>query len=127
MLGGFLLAVLTYFPVFTAFTTFKDNPVLLTLLVFYLVILVTMVYGPICRLSRRDLPGADSLQLDVTALSRRQWRLRRRRAVHCRFACRGLSRRDVWSVSTIPSPSPRSVVVVGFFGFKQTHLRKIWG
>jgi MFS family permease len=47
MLGGFLLAVLTYFPVFTAFTTFKDNPVLLTILVFYLVILVTMVYGPI--------------------------------------------------------------------------------
>ena len=27
--------------------TFKDNPVMLTILVFYLVILVTMVYGPI--------------------------------------------------------------------------------
>jgi len=44
---GFVLAVLTYIPVFTAFTTYKDNPVILTLLVFYLVILVTMVYGPI--------------------------------------------------------------------------------
>jgi MFS family permease len=47
MISGFVLAVLTYFPVFTAFTTFKDNPVILTLLCFYLVILVTMVYGPI--------------------------------------------------------------------------------
>lgn len=47
MITGFLLAVLTYIPVFNAFTTFKDNPTLLTLLVFYMVILVTMVYGPI--------------------------------------------------------------------------------
>ncbi len=47
MISGFLLAVITYIPVFTAFTTYKDNPVILTLLVFYLVILVTMVYGPI--------------------------------------------------------------------------------
>ncbi len=44
---GFLLAVISYWPVFTWFTTFKDNPVVLTVLIFYLVILVTMVYGPI--------------------------------------------------------------------------------
>jgi MFS family permease len=44
---GFALAVLTYWPVFTWFTTFKDNPFVLCLLVLYLVILVTMVYGPI--------------------------------------------------------------------------------
>jgi MFS family permease len=44
---GFALAVISYWPVFTWFTTFKDNPVVLTILVFYLVILVTMVYGPI--------------------------------------------------------------------------------
>ncbi len=44
---GFALAVVTYWPVFTWLGTFKDNPVMLTLLVFYLVILVTMVYGPI--------------------------------------------------------------------------------
>jgi MFS family permease len=47
MISGFLLAVITYIPVFTAFTTYKDNPVILTLLVYYMVILVTMVYGPI--------------------------------------------------------------------------------
>jgi MFS family permease len=44
---GFALAVITYWPVFTWLGTFKDNPVVLTLLVFYMVILVTMVYGPI--------------------------------------------------------------------------------
>ena len=44
---GFALAVVTYWPVFTWLGTFRDNPVMLTLLVFYLVILVTMVYGPI--------------------------------------------------------------------------------
>jgi MFS family permease len=47
MTAGFLLAVITYWPVFTALGTFKDNPIILGVLVFYLVILVTMVYGPI--------------------------------------------------------------------------------
>jgi MFS family permease len=44
---GFALAVISYWPVFTWLGTFKDNPVMLTILVFYMVILVTMVYGPI--------------------------------------------------------------------------------
>ncbi len=44
---GFALAVLSYWPVFTWLGTYKDNPVMLTVLVFYMVILVTMVYGPI--------------------------------------------------------------------------------
>ena len=44
---GFALAVVTFWPVFTWLGTFKDNPVILTILVFYMVILVTMVYGPI--------------------------------------------------------------------------------
>jgi MFS family permease len=44
---GFLLAVLTYWPVFTWLGVFKDNPVMLTALVWYMVLLVTMVYGPI--------------------------------------------------------------------------------
>jgi len=47
MTAGFALAVITYWPVFTWFGTFKDNPLVLTILVLYLVILVTMVYGPI--------------------------------------------------------------------------------
>jgi MFS family permease len=44
---GFALAVVTYWPVFTWLGTYKDNPVVLTILIFYMVILVTMVYGPI--------------------------------------------------------------------------------
>jgi MFS family permease len=47
MTAGFALAVVTYWPVFTWMGTFKDNPVMLTVLVWYMVILVTMVYGPI--------------------------------------------------------------------------------
>jgi MFS family permease len=44
---GFALAVVSYWPVFTWMGTFKDNPFVLGVLVFYMVILVTMVYGPI--------------------------------------------------------------------------------
>ncbi len=44
---GFALAVVTYWPVFTWLGTYRHNPVMLTILVFYLVILVTMAYGPI--------------------------------------------------------------------------------
>ncbi len=47
MVTGFLLAVVTYIPVFQAMAAYKDNPVALTILVWYMVILVTMVYGPI--------------------------------------------------------------------------------
>src|SRR6266567_3509365 len=47
MTTGFALAVLSYWPVFTWMGEVKDNPVLLCLLVWYMVILVTMVYGPI--------------------------------------------------------------------------------
>ena len=47
MTAGFLLAVLSYWPVFTWLGAMKDNPVVLCLLVWYMVILVTMVYGPI--------------------------------------------------------------------------------
>ncbi|HUC63925.1 MAG TPA: MFS transporter [Stellaceae bacterium] len=47
MIAGFALAVITYWPVFTLLGVYKENPVILTVLVWYMVILVTMVYGPI--------------------------------------------------------------------------------
>ena len=47
MVGGFALALFTYIPVFKAMQANAANPVVLTILVFYMVILVTMVYGPI--------------------------------------------------------------------------------
>jgi MFS family permease len=47
MITGFALAVVTYWPVFSWLGDWKDNPVILCMLVFYMVILVTMVYGPI--------------------------------------------------------------------------------
>jgi MFS family permease len=44
---GFLLAAISYWPVFSWMTAAKDNPLVLGVLVFYMIILVTMVYGPI--------------------------------------------------------------------------------
>src|SRR6202041_897041 len=44
---GFLLAAVSYWPVFSWMAAVKDNPFVLGVLVFYMVILVTMVYGPI--------------------------------------------------------------------------------
>jgi MFS family permease len=47
MTGGFALAVVSYWPIFTWMGAYKDSPAMLVLLVWYMVILVTMVYGPI--------------------------------------------------------------------------------
>jgi MFS family permease len=47
MIAGFVLAAISYWPVFTWFALFKDNVIVLTVLVLYLALLVTLVYGPI--------------------------------------------------------------------------------
>jgi len=47
MTAGFLLAVVTYVPVFKIMHANAGSPVVLTACVFYMVVLVTMVYGPI--------------------------------------------------------------------------------
>jgi MFS family permease len=47
MVAGFVLAAVSYWPVFNAFGTYRDHPLILTGFVFYLALLVTMVYGPI--------------------------------------------------------------------------------
>jgi len=125
MLGGFLLAVLTYFPVFTAFTTFKDNPVILTILVLYLVILVTMVYGPIAaflveifpakiRYSSMSLPyhvGNGVFGGGVPFI-----------AASLAAAYPGVTLVGLYYPIGVAAVG----VVVGFFGFKQTHRFKIW-
>jgi MFS family permease len=47
MTSGFVLAVVSYWPVFTWMGEVKDSPVLLGVLIWYMMILVTMVYGPL--------------------------------------------------------------------------------
>jgi len=47
MIAGFVLAVVSYWPVFSWLGEYQDNPFILFLLVWYMMILVTMVYGPI--------------------------------------------------------------------------------
>ena len=125
MIAGFLLAVLTYIPVFNAFTTYKDNPTLLCLLVFYMVILVTMVYGPIAaflveifpakiRYSSMSMPYhigngvfGGGVPFIATALA----------AAYPTVNLAGLY---------YPIGIAAIGVVVGLFGFKQTYLKRIW-
>lgn len=125
MIAGFLLAVLTYIPAFNAFTTYKDNPTLLCLLVFYMVILVTMVYGPIAaflveifpakiRYSSMSMPYhigngvfGGGVPFIATALA----------AAYPTVNLAGLY---------YPIGVAAVGVVVGLFGFKQTYLRRIW-
>ncbi len=125
MVGGFLLAVLTYIPVFTAFTTYKDNPTILALLVFYMVILVTMVYGPIAaflvelfpariRYSSMSMPYhiGNGVFGGVVPLM----------GASLAAAFPGVHLVGLYYPIGIAAIG----VVVGFFGFKQTHHRKIW-
>jgi MFS family permease len=47
ILGGCLLAAITYYPIYRAMAAFADNYFMLVVLVFIQMIYVTMVYGPI--------------------------------------------------------------------------------
>jgi len=111
--------------VFNAFTTYKDNPTLLCLLVFYMVILVTMVYGPIAaflveifpakiRYSSMSMPYhigngvfGGGVPFIATALA----------AAYPDVNLAGLY---------YPIGIAAIGVVVGLFGFKQTYLKRIW-
>ncbi len=125
MIAGFLLAVLTYIPVFNAFTTFKDNPTMLCILTFYMVILVTMVYGPIAaflveifpakiRYSSMSMPYhigngvfGGGVPFIATALA---------------AAYPGINLVGLYYPIGVAAVG----VVVGLFGFKQTYLKRIW-
>lgn len=47
MIGAMVLAVITLIPAFQLLLSNKDNPVIVTIIIFYLILLVTAVYGPI--------------------------------------------------------------------------------
>jgi MFS family permease len=57
IIGGCLLAALTYVPIYSAMTSLRDNYVALTALVFIQMIYVTMVYGPIAAYLVELFPG----------------------------------------------------------------------
>jgi MFS family permease len=125
MIAGFLLAVLTYIPVFGAFTTYKDNPTILCLLVFYMVILVTMVYGPIAAFLVEIFPA----RIRYSSMSM---------PYHIGngvfggvVPLMGASLAAAYpTVNLVGLYYPIGVaavgVVVGLFGFRQTYLRRIW-
>jgi MFS family permease len=57
ILGGCLLAALTYVPLYSAMTSFRDNYPALVVLVFIQMLYVTMVYGPIAAYLVEIFPG----------------------------------------------------------------------
>ena len=110
MIAGFLLAVLTYIPVFGAFTTYKDNPTMLCLLVFYMVILVTMVYGPIAAFLVEIFPA----KIRYSSMSMPY------------HIGNGVFGGVVPLMGASLAAAYPTVNLVGLFGFKQTYLRRIW-
>jgi MFS family permease len=57
ILGGCLLGALTYVPLYSAMTSFRDNYPALVVLVFIQMLYVTMVYGPIAAYLVEIFPG----------------------------------------------------------------------
>jgi MFS family permease len=125
MLSGFLLAALTYIPVFNAITAHKDNPTILALLVFYMVILVTMVYGPIAAFLVEIFPAKirySSMSMPYHIGNGVFGGVVPLMGTSLAAAFPGVNLVGLYypiGVATLG-------VVVGFFGFSQTHQRKIW-
>jgi len=125
MITGFLLAVLTYIPVFTAFTTYKDNPTILCLLVFYMVILVTMVYGPIAAFLVELFPAR--IRYSSMSMPYHIGNGVFGGVVPLMGASLAAAYPGVHLVGLYyPIGIAAIGVVVAFFGFKQTYMRRIW-
>ena len=125
MITGFLLAVLTYIPVFGAFTTYKDNPTMLALLVFYMVILVTMVYGPIAAFLVEIFPAKirySSMSMPYHIGNGVFGGLVPLMGASLAAAYPGINLVGLYYPIGIAAIG----VVVGLFGFRQTYLRRIW-
>jgi MFS family permease len=125
MIAGFLLAVLTYIPVFTAFTTYKDNPTILCLLVFYMVILVTMVYGPIAAFLVEIFPAR--IRYSSMSMPYHIGNGVFGGVVPLMGASLAAAYPNIHLVGLYyPIGIAAIGVVVGFFGFRQTYLKRIW-
>jgi MFS family permease len=125
MIAGFLLAVLTYIPVFTAFTTYMDNPTILCLLVFYMVILVTMVYGPIAAFLVEIFPAR--IRYSSMSMPYHIGNGVFGGVVPLMGASLAAAFPNIHLVGLYyPIGIAAIGVVVGFFGFRQTYLRRIW-
>ncbi|HKT16761.1 MAG TPA: MFS transporter [Stellaceae bacterium] len=125
MIAGFLLAVLTYIPVFTAFTTYKDNPTILCLLVFYMVILVTMVYGPIAAFLVEIFPARirySSMSMPYHIGNGVFGGVVPLMGASLAAAFPGIHLVGLYYPIGIAAIG----AVVGLFGFKQTYMTRIW-
>ena len=125
MIAGFLLAVLTYVPVFGAMATYKENPTILALLVFYMVILVTMVYGPIAAFLVEIFPA--KIRYSSMSMPYHIGNGVFGGVVPLMGTSLAAAFPTVYLVGLYyPIGIAALGVVVGLFGFRQTYLRRIW-
>ncbi|MDQ3661044.1 MAG: MHS family MFS transporter, partial [Actinomycetota bacterium] len=129
ILGGCLLAALTYIPIYSAMTTFRDNYVALVVLIFIQMIYVTMVYGPIAAYLVELFPGnVRYTSLSIPYHLGNGW-FGGGVPLFATFIVGRLGGGpDVVDLQGLSYPIVIALmtVVVGFFTLKETHHIRIW-
>jgi MFS family permease len=124
ILGGCLIAAITYIPIYQAMTNLAANYVALTLLVFIQVVYVTMVYGPIAAFLVELFPTS----VRYTSLSLPYHIGNGWFGGGVPFIATFIVERTGSSLSGLAYPIGVSVMtaVVGFFLIKETKDVRIW-
>ena len=129
ILGGCLLAALTYIPIYRAMATFRDNYVALVVLVFIQMVYVTMVYGPIAAYLVELFPGnVRYTSLSIPYHLGNGW-FGGGVPLIATFLVKELGGGpDVVDLQGLSYPIVIALmtVVVGFFTLKETHHIRIW-
>ena len=129
ILGGCLLAALTYIPIYRAMTSFRDNYVALVVLVFIQMVYVTMVYGPIAAYLVELFPGnVRYTSLSIPYHLGNGW-FGGGVPLFATFIVGELGGGpDVVDLQGLSYPIVIALmtVVVGFFTLKETHHIRIW-
>ncbi|MBA2367023.1 MAG: MFS transporter, partial [Actinobacteria bacterium] len=129
ILGGCLLAALTYIPIYRAMATFRDNYVALVVLVFIQMVYVTMVYGPIAAYLVELFPGnVRYTSLSIPYHLGNGWFGGGVPLIATLLVGRLGGGPDVVDLQGLSYPIVIALmtVVVGFFTLKETHHIRIW-
>jgi len=129
ILGGCLLAALTYIPIYSAMATFRDNYVALVVLVFIQMVYVTMVYGPIAAYLVELFPGnVRYTSLSIPYHLGNGWFGGGVPLIATLLVGRLGGGPDVVDLQGLSYPIVIALmtVVVGFFTLKETHHIRIW-
>jgi MFS family permease len=129
IIGGCLLAALTYVPIYSAMTALRDNYVALTALVFIQMIYVTMVYGPIAAYLVELFPGnVRYTSLSIPYHLGNGWFGGGVPLIATFLVSRLGGGTDVVDLQGLfyPIAIALMTVVVGYFTLRETHHIRIW-